>query len=174
MAGTTRACLPSAVCAADVADDRRAGQKGLAYRAADGDVNYAVRKFAGYGKLSGKSLEDLRAGERVDVNSGKHDPLDFVLWKHAKQGEPDEVQWDSPWGKGRPGWHIECSAMGSELLGKHFNIHGGGADRQFPHHENEIAQSEGAHRCQASQGFRHSGSYTQGIAGGGGGWCWKI
>jgi len=119
-------------------------KNGLAYRAADGDVNYAVRKFEGYGKLSGKSLEDLRAGERVEVAEGKSDPLDFVLWKHAKENEPDEVKWDSPWGAGRPGWHIECSAMSSNLLGKHFDIHGGGADLQFPHHENEIAQSEGA------------------------------
>jgi len=119
-------------------------KNGIAYKAADGDVNYAVRKFPGYGKLSGKSLEDLRAGERVDVADGKTDPLDFVLWKHAKDNEPAEVKWDSPWGVGRPGWHIECSAMSSELLGKHFDIHGGGADLQFPHHENEIAQSEGA------------------------------
>ncbi len=130
---------------------------GLAYRAADGDVNYAVRKFGGYGKLSGKSLEDLRAGERVDVNSGKDDPLDFVLWKHAKDSESNEVKWDSPWGKGRPGWHIECSAMGSELLGKHFDIHGGGADLQFPHHENEIAQSEGAHQCKFVNVWMHNG-----------------
>ena len=119
-------------------------KNGLAYQAADGDMNFAVRKFAGYGKLSGKSLEDLRAGERVDVTASKHDPLDFVLWKHAKADETEEVKWDSKWGKGRPGWHIECSAMGSKLLGKHFDIHGGGADLQFPHHENEIAQSEGA------------------------------
>jgi len=132
-------------------------KNGLAYRATDGDVNYAVRKFDGYGKLSGKSLEDLRAGERVDVNSGKNDPLDFVLWKHARDDESDEVKWDSPWGKGRPGWHIECSAMGSELLGKHFDIHGGGADLQFPHHENEIAQSEGAHRCQFVNYWMHNG-----------------
>ncbi len=117
---------------------------GLAYRAADGDVNFAVRKFPGYGKLSGKSLEDLRAGERVEVADNKNDPLDFVLWKHAKEQEAGEVKWDSRWGKGRPGWHIECSAMGSKLLGNHFDIHGGGADLQFPHHENEIAQSEGA------------------------------
>ena len=130
---------------------------GLAYRAADGDVNYAVRKFDGYGKLSGKSLEDLRAGERVDVNSGKNDPLDFVLWKHAREGEAAEVQWDSPWGRGRPGWHLECSAMGTELLGKHFDIHGGGADLQFPHHENEIAQSEGAHKCQYVNYWMHNG-----------------
>ncbi|OGB23432.1 MAG: cysteine--tRNA ligase [Burkholderiales bacterium RIFCSPLOWO2_02_FULL_57_36] len=119
-------------------------RRGLAYKAADGDVNYSVRDFAGYGKLSGKSLDDLRAGERVDVNSGKRDPLDFVLWKAAKDTEPDEVKWDSQWGKGRPGWHIECSAMACELLGEQFDIHGGGADLQFPHHENEIAQSEGA------------------------------
>ncbi|MBW8078206.1 MAG: cysteine--tRNA ligase [Gallionella sp.] len=130
---------------------------GLAYQAADGDVNYAVRKFDGYGKLSGKSLEDLRAGERVDVATDKHDPLDFVLWKHAKVDESAEVQWESKWGKGRPGWHIECSAMGSELLGKHFDIHGGGADLQFPHHENEIAQSEGAHQCQFVNYWMHNG-----------------
>ena len=130
---------------------------GLAYLAADGDVNYAVRKFNGYGKLSGKSLEDLRAGERVHINDGKNDPLDFVLWKHSKDDEPDEVKWDSPWGKGRPGWHIECSAMGSELLGKHFDIHGGGADLQFPHHENEIAQSEGAHQCKYVNYWMHNG-----------------
>ncbi len=132
-------------------------QNGLAYKAADGDVNYAVRKFDGYGKLSGKSLEDLRAGERVEVDSNKHDPLDFVLWKHAKDSEADEVKWDSKWGKGRPGWHIECSAMGSELLGRHFDIHGGGADLQFPHHENEIAQSEGAHGCQYVNYWMHNG-----------------
>ncbi len=116
-------------------------QRGLAYKAADADVNFSVRDFAGYGALSGKSLDDLRAGERVDVNSTKRDPLDFVLWKHAREGEPS---WDSPWGRGRPGWHIECSAMSAELLGASFDIHGGGQDLQFPHHENEIAQSEGA------------------------------
>jgi len=127
---------------------------GLAYQAADGDVNYAVRKFEGYGKLSGKSLEDLRAGERVEVATDKHDPLDFVLWKHARDDEAEEVKWDSQWGKGRPGWHIECSAMGSKLLGEHFDIHGGGADLQFPHHENEIAQSEGA------QSHEHRGQYV--------------
>ena len=132
-------------------------QNGLAYRAADGDVNYAVRKFPGYGKLSGKSLEDLRAGERVEVATDKHDPLDFVLWKHARDDEPDEAKWDSPWGPGRPGWHLECSAMGSELLGNHFDIHGGGADLQFPHHENEIAQSEGAHQCQYVNYWLHNG-----------------
>jgi cysteinyl-tRNA synthetase len=118
--------------------------KDLAYQGEDGDVNYAVRNFPDYGRLSGKSLDDLRAGERVDVNTGKRDPLDFVLWKASKESEPDEVKWDSKWGKGRPGWHIECSAMCSALLGEHFDIHGGGADLQFPHHENEIAQSEGA------------------------------
>ena len=127
---------------------------GLAYLANDGDVNFAVRKFDGYGKLSGKSLDDLRAGERVGVDEAKHDPLDFVLWKHAKEGEP---YWDSPWGKGRPGWHIECSAMSSDLLGQHFDIHGGGQDLQFPHHENEIAQSEGAHRCQFVNYWMHNG-----------------
>jgi cysteinyl-tRNA synthetase len=130
---------------------------GLAYRATDGDVNYAVRKFPGYGKLSGKSLEDLRAGERVEVTDNKHDPLDFVLWKHARDQEVDEVKWDSPWGKGRPGWHIECSAMGARLLGDHFDIHGGGADLQFPHHENEIAQSEGAHQCTFVNYWMHNG-----------------
>ena len=132
-------------------------QNGLAYQAADGDVNYAVRKFDGYGKLSGKSLEDLRAGERVEVVSDKNDPLDFVLWKHAKDSEADEVKWDSKWGKGRPGWHIECSAMASDILGEHFDIHGGGADLQFPHHENEIAQSEGAHQCQYVNYWMHNG-----------------
>ncbi|HEY6966150.1 MAG TPA: cysteine--tRNA ligase, partial [Burkholderiales bacterium] len=116
-------------------------RKGLAYQAKNRDVNFAVRKFPGYGRLSGKSLDDLRAGERVEVDASKQDPLDFVLWKHSK---PDEPKWPSPWGEGRPGWHIECSAMGSALLGEHFDIHGGGQDLQFPHHENEIAQSEGA------------------------------
>ncbi|NOU01219.1 MAG: cysteine--tRNA ligase, partial [Gallionella sp.] len=129
----------------------------LAYQAVDGDVNFAVRKFVGYGKLSGKSLEDLRAGERVDVADSKHDPLDFVLWKHAKADEPEEVKWDSQWGKGRPGWHIECSAMSSQLLGEQFDIHGGGADLQFPHHENEIAQSEGAHQCGFVNYWMHNG-----------------
>ncbi len=118
--------------------------RGLAYRAANGDVNYAVRKFPGYGKLSGKSLDELRAGERVAVAEGKEDPLDFVLWKAAKTTEPDDAKWPSPYGTGRPGWHIECSAMSCDLLGEHFDIHGGGLDLTFPHHENEIAQSEGA------------------------------
>ena len=115
--------------------------KGYAYQAANGDVYYAVSKFKDYGKLSGKRLEDLRAGERVEVDTSKRDPLDFVLWKSAKPGEPS---WPSPWGMGRPGWHIECSAMATHALGNHFDIHGGGMDLQFPHHENEIAQSEGA------------------------------
>ena len=127
---------------------------GLAYQAGDGDVNFSVRKFPGYGKLSGKSLDDLRAGERVDVDQAKQDPLDFVLWKHAKEGEPF---WESPWGRGRPGWHIECSAMSSDLLGKQFDIHGGGQDLQFPHHENEIAQSEGAHNCRFVNYWMHNG-----------------
>jgi cysteinyl-tRNA synthetase len=116
-------------------------QKKLAYHATSGDVNFAVRRFPGYGKLSGKSLDELRAGERVEVDAAKEDPLDFVLWKRSK---PDEPKWPSPWGEGRPGWHIECSAMSCALLGEHFDIHGGGQDLQFPHHENEIAQSEGA------------------------------
>jgi len=118
--------------------------KGLAYRASSGDVNYAVRKFPGYGKLSGKSLDELRAGERVAVLEGKDDPLDFVLWKAAKPSEPADAQFPSDYGPGRPGWHIECSAMSCALLGDYFDIHGGGMDLQFPHHENEIAQSEGA------------------------------
>jgi cysteinyl-tRNA synthetase len=115
--------------------------RNLAYQSGSGDVNYAVRRFPGYGKLSGKSLDELRAGERVDVDASKEDPLDFVLWKRSK---PDEPKWPSRWGEGRPGWHIECSAMSCRLLGEHFDIHGGGQDLQFPHHENEIAQSEGA------------------------------
>ena len=134
--------------------------KGLAYQAGNGDMNYAVRKFVGYGKLSGKSLDELNAGERVAVqsgNDGKHDPLDFVLWKSAKPTEPAEVQWESPFGKGRPGWHIECSAMGCALLGESFDIHGGGADLQFPHHENEIAQSEGAHAQPLARTWMHNG-----------------
>jgi cysteinyl-tRNA synthetase len=118
--------------------------RGLAYRGSDGDVNFAVRRFPGYGKLSGKSIDELRAGERVAVLEGKDDPLDFVLWKAAKPAEPAQARWDSPYGPGRPGWHIECSAMSCALLGDHFDIHGGGLDLQFPHHENEIAQSEGA------------------------------
>ncbi|MFZ1181505.1 MAG: cysteine--tRNA ligase [Herbaspirillum sp.] len=136
---------------------RQLQDNGLAYQSADGDVNYSVRGFPGYGKLSGKSLDDLRAGERVDVNTGKRDPLDFVLWKAARESEPAEVQWDSPWGKGRPGWHIECSAMSGDLLGDHFDIHGGGHDLQFPHHENEIAQSEGARQHGFVNYWMHNG-----------------
>ena len=128
--------------------------KGHAYHAANGDVFYAVNSFADYGKLSGKSLEDLRAGERVEVDSFKRDPMDFVLWKSAKPGEPS---WDSPWGKGRPGWHIECSVMGAHHLGQHFDMHGGGQDLQFPHHENEIAQSEAAHDCTFVNYWMHNG-----------------
>ncbi len=127
---------------------------GLAYQAADGDVNFSVRRFPGYGKLSGKSVDDLRAGERVEVDTAKNDPLDFVLWKRARENEP---AWPSPWGMGRPGWHIECSAMSSDLLGQHFDIHGGGQDLQFPHHENEIAQSEGAHACRFVNYWMHNG-----------------
>lgn len=129
-------------------------EKGFAYPADNGDVFYSVSSFAGYGKLSGKSLEDLRAGERVEIDQYKRDPMDFVLWKAAKPGEPS---WDSPWGKGRPGWHIECSAMGACHLGPHFDIHGGGQDLQFPHHENEIAQSEAANGCTFVNYWMHNG-----------------
>jgi cysteinyl-tRNA synthetase len=134
-------------------------EKGSAYAADNGDVFYAVNSFAGYGKLSGKSLEDLRAGERVEVDKHKKDAMDFVLWKAAK---PNEPSWDSPWGKGRPGWHIECSAMSAHYLGEHFDIHGGGQDLQFPHHENEIAQSEAVHShdgqpCQMASYWMHNG-----------------
>ena len=131
--------------------------KGLAYRSPDGDVNYAVRKFPGYGKLSGKSLDELHAGERVAVLDGKDDPLDFVLWKAAKPTEPEDAKWESPFGTGRPGWHIECSAMSCATLGETFDIHGGGADLQFPHHENEIAQSEGAHGKPLARFWVHNG-----------------
>ena len=129
-------------------------EKGHAYLAANGDVFYSVRSFAGYGKLSGKSLDDLRAGERVEVDTFKKDPMDFVLWKSVK---PNEPSWDSPWGAGRPGWHIECSAMSAQHLGSHFDIHGGGQDLQFPHHENEIAQSEATHNCQMANYWMHNG-----------------
>ena len=132
-------------------------ERGLAYRASGGDVNYAVRKFAGYGRLSGKSLDELQAGERVAVDEGKADPLDFVLWKAAKPAEPPEAKWPSAWGEGRPGWHIECSAMSCALLGETFDIHGGGADLAFPHHENEIAQSEGAHGQPLARVWMHNG-----------------
>jgi cysteinyl-tRNA synthetase len=129
-------------------------EKNLAYQAHNGDVYFSVHNFPGYGKLSGKSLNDLRAGERVDIDSSKKDPLDFVLWKSAKSGEPF---WESPWGPGRPGWHIECSAMCEQFLGEHFDIHGGGQDLQFPHHENEIAQSEGAHDHPFVNYWMHNG-----------------
>jgi cysteinyl-tRNA synthetase len=129
-------------------------ERGKAYAIPGGDVYYSVRHFPGYGKLSGKSLEDLRAGERVEIASDKRDPLDFVLWKAAKPGEP---AWDSPWGPGRPGWHIECSVMSEHHLGAHFDIHGGGQDLQFPHHENEIAQSEGAHGHTFVDYWMHNG-----------------
>jgi cysteinyl-tRNA synthetase len=136
-------------------------KKGLAYQSRSGqnkgDMNFAVRKFAGYGKLSGKSLDELRAGERVEVLDGKDDPLDFVLWKSAKPSEPADAQWDSCYGRGRPGWHIECSAMACQLLGESFDIHGGGADLQFPHHENEIAQSEGARGKSLASIWMHNG-----------------
>ena len=131
--------------------------KGLAYQSNNGDVNFAVRKFQGYGQLSGKSLDQLQAGERVAVDDGKQDPLDFVLWKSAKPTEPDDAKWPSSYGVGRPGWHIECSAMACELLGESFDIHGGGADLQFPHHENEIAQSQGANGKPMSQVWMHNG-----------------
>ena len=131
--------------------------RGLAYRAPDGDVNYAVRKFEGYGKLSGKSINQLHAGERVAVSDGKDDPLDPVLWKRAKPDEPDAAKWPSPFGTGRPGWHIECSAMACALLGPTIDIHGGGADLQFPHHENEIAQSEGASGRALAKVWMHNG-----------------
>ncbi len=135
--------------------------KGLAYQGGDGDVNFAVRKFDGYGKLSGKSLDELRAGERVAVVDGKTDPLDFVLWKSAKPSEPDDAKWNSVYGVGRPGWHIECSAMCGELLGQTVDIHGGGADLQFPHHENEIAQSEGANGQALARFWMHNGFVTR-------------
>ena len=128
--------------------------KGLAYQGTNGDVFYSVRKFTEYGKLSGKNLDDLMAGARVDVESHKKDPLDFVLWKKAKSDEPS---WESPWGNGRPGWHIECSAMSNHFISNHFDIHGGGMDLTFPHHENEIAQSEGANNCKFVNTWMHVG-----------------
>ncbi len=132
-------------------------KNGLAYQSADGDVNFSVRLFKGYGKLSGKSLDELRAGERVAVLGDKQDPLDFVLWKSAKADEPQDAKWDSQYGVGRPGWHIECSAMSCAALGETFDIHGGGADLQFPHHENEIAQSEGASGKPLANYWVHNG-----------------
>ena len=132
-------------------------KKGLAYRSSSGDVNFAVRKFPGYGKLSGKSVDELRAGERVAVLEGKQDPLDFVLWKAAKADEPDDAKYASDYGPGRPGWHIECSAMSCAVLGEPFDIHGGGMDLTFPHHENEIAQSEGASGGPLARYWLHNG-----------------
>lgn len=129
-------------------------QRGFAYIADNGDVYYSVTSFASYGQLSGKTIQDLKAGARVEIEEAKSDPLDFVLWKKAK---PDEPAWDSPWGLGRPGWHIECSAMSTHCLGEHFDIHGGGADLQFPHHENEIAQAEGANDSKFVNVWMHNG-----------------
>jgi len=129
-------------------------EKGFAYQGKNGDVYYSVKRFKNYGKLSGKILDDLKAGARVDIESDKRDPLDFVLWKIAK---PNEPKWSSPWGEGRPGWHIECSAMSTQHLGNHFDIHGGGMDLAFPHHENEIAQSEGANNCSFVNTWMHVG-----------------
>jgi len=129
-------------------------EKGFAYQGKNGDVYYSVRSFKNYGKLSGKNLDDLVAGARVDIETDKRDPLDFVLWKMAK---PNEPKWSSPWGEGRPGWHIECSAMSTHHLGNHFDIHGGGMDLTFPHHENEIAQSEGANNCSFVNTWMHVG-----------------
>jgi len=129
-------------------------ERGHAYVGGNGDVMYSVSSFEGYGQLSGKRLEDLRAGSRVEVDEAKRDPLDFVLWKQSKPGEPS---WPSPWGAGRPGWHIECSAMSIALLGEHFDIHGGGMDLKFPHHENEIAQSCGATGRQFANYWMHNG-----------------
>jgi cysteinyl-tRNA synthetase len=128
--------------------------KGFAYQAENNDVYYSVEKFHGYGKLSGKSLKELKAGNRVEIDHAKENSFDFVLWKSAKTNEPS---WDSPWGRGRPGWHIECSVMSNEILGQHFDIHGGGQDLQFPHHENEIAQSEAANDCQMANYWIHNG-----------------
>ncbi len=135
--------------------------RGYAYIGASGDVFYAVDKFSDYGRLSGKRLEDLRAGARVEINEAKHDPLDFVVWKRSKPGEPS---WASPWGEGRPGWHIECSAMATQLLGEHFDLHGGGMDLKFPHHENEIAQSCAANGSPFVHVWMHNG-FVNDVAG---------
>jgi cysteinyl-tRNA synthetase len=128
--------------------------KGFAYVGDNNDVYYSVSNFKGYGKLSGKTLKDLRAGNRVDIDLNKKNNFDFVMWKSAKKDEPS---WESPWGLGRPGWHIECSAMSNDILGSHFDIHGGGQDLQFPHHENEIAQSEAANDCKMANYWLHNG-----------------
>ncbi|MGE4660771.1 MAG: cysteine--tRNA ligase, partial [Arenicellales bacterium] len=133
---------------------RKLEKQGLAYQGINGDVYFRVREFAGYGLLSGRSLDEMKAGARVDKDEAKDDPLDFVLWKHAKPGEP---QWSSPWGDGRPGWHIECSAMSTQCLGDHFDIHGGGMDLRFPHHENEIAQTEGVTGKKFVNTWMHNG-----------------
>ena len=135
---------------------RQLESKNLAYRV-DGDVYFAVERFAGYGKLARKKIDELEAGARVEVDERKKSPLDFALWKSSKLGEPT---WDSPWGAGRPGWHIECSAMSTQYLGQPFDIHGGGRDLMFPHHENEIAQSEGAYGCQLARYWIHNGLLT--------------
>jgi len=132
-------------------------EKGYAYQADNGDVYYSVSKFENYGQLSGKKLDDLRAGERVALDEAKQDPLDFVLWKASKDEEPEDAKWDAPWGQGRPGWHIECSAMSTHCLGDSFDIHGGGMDLMFPHHENEIAQSEAATGCKFVSTWMHNG-----------------
>ncbi|MGB1861216.1 MAG: cysteine--tRNA ligase, partial [Arenicellales bacterium] len=133
---------------------QRLEQRGLAYQGENGDVYFRVREFEAYGALSGRSLDDLQAGARVEKDESKDDPLDFVLWKQAKPGEP---MWSSPWGEGRPGWHIECSAMSTKCLGEHFDIHGGGMDLRFPHHENEIAQTEGATGSRFVNTWMHNG-----------------
>jgi len=129
--------------------------KGIAYAADNGDVYYSVKEFPDYTKLSHRNLDELLAGARIEVETAKKDPRDFVLWKAAKEGEPG---WDSPWGFGRPGWHIECSAMSTKCLGNTFDIHGGGSDLIFPHHENEIAQSEGATGEEFARVWIHNGS----------------
>ena len=129
--------------------------KGFAYQGEDGDVFFAIDRFPDYGKLSKRRIEEMDAGHRIEIRESKRNPLDFVLWKQAREGE---VCWDSPWGKGRPGWHIECSAMSARCLGKTFDIHGGGPDLLFPHHENEIAQSEAAHGCEFARQWMHAGA----------------
>ena len=138
-----------------IALGRELESQNMAYHA--GDLFYSVRDFAGYGKLSGRSLDDMRAGERIEVDTRKRDPMDFVLWKVGKAGEPEDAVWPSPWGRGRPGWHIECSAMARAILGKTIDIHGGGPDLRFPHHENEIAQSEAANHAPLANWWMHVG-----------------
>jgi cysteinyl-tRNA synthetase len=133
---------------------RKLEEQGLAYQGGNGDVYFRVREFSDYGRLSGRSLDELKVGARVNRDEAKDDPLDFVLWKRAKPGEP---LWPSPWGDGRPGWHIECSAMSTRCLADHFDIHGGGMDLRFPHHENEIAQTEGATGSKFVNTWMHNG-----------------